>query len=138
MKTLTYQLRKEQGLSSKQLASKALVTDYTIQVLEGRYPKYTVEPNKMHQVANALGVSMEVLLGKKTRREEELEKQLQKMEEEFDSCKMNLENQQRITTPLQTTAKNLVRDLEDAYSQNSWLRLALLVETIILSLIILL
>lgn len=132
MKTLTYQLRKEQGLSSKQLASKALVTDYTIQVLEGRYPKYTVEPSKIHQVANALGVSMEVLLGKKTRREEELERRLGDMGQEFASYKVSAEQQHR------TSTKSLIKDLDESYTQTSLLRSIIAIETIILSLIILL
>lgn len=77
MKTLTRQLRTEQGLSQKALAQKALVTNYVIQVLEGLYPAQTVEPQNIKKVADALEVSMEVLLLKKTRREEALQDQVE-------------------------------------------------------------
>lgn len=134
MKTLTYQLRKEQGLSSKQLASKALVTNYTIQVLEGKYPKYTVEPSKIHQVANALGVSMEVLLGKKSRREEDLEFELQRVNKELgakDGLQDSYDNECMHNA-------FLMEDLADLRTQTQFLRIALAIETIILTLIILL
>jgi transcriptional regulator with XRE-family HTH domain len=89
MKTLTRQLRTEQGLSQKALAQKALVTPYTIHVLEGLYPAQTVEPQNIQKVANALGVSMEVLLLKKTRREEELEQEVGELNGKIFSIRSN-------------------------------------------------
>lgn len=75
MTTITRQLRIAQNLTQEALAKKALVTRYVVRTLES--PEWhKIEPQHIKLVADALGVSTEVLLGKKTQREEILDKQI--------------------------------------------------------------
>jgi len=61
-------------------------------VLEGIYPDQTVEPQHIQKVADALGVDMDVLLGKKTRMEHELGKALAEGMLHLIECKTLLDD----------------------------------------------
>lgn len=123
MTTLTRQLRIAQNLTQEALAKKALVTRYVVRTLES--PEWhKIEPQHIKLVADALGVSTEVLLGKKTYREEDLEFEIKRLKDSYNNkCMHNT---------------FLMEDLVGLRTQNQLLRLALAIGAIILSLTIIL
>ena len=116
MTTLTRQYRIKQGLSEENLARKALVTRHTVRLLES--PEWhRVEPQHVKKVADALGVEAEVLIGEKSEREASLERII------------------RATTDF---TRDLFDDVEEVKSKLALYRAVMALQTIIITLFIIL